>query len=83
MKLIDASFNGTLVKEVLSVRKTSVEYSAIDQNDLTAHSIKDGDDNDDSQMLLKRRTNICYCVLRLARHGELFKFLEYTEKFSD
>lgn len=34
-------------------------------------------------MVIKRKSNVCYCVLKLARHGELFKILEHTEKFSD
>lgn len=32
---------------------------------------------------MKRKTNICYCVLKLAAHGELFKLLESTERFTD
>lgn len=34
-------------------------------------------------MIVKRKTNICYCVLKLAKYGELFKILENTEKFTD
>lgn len=30
VKLIDASFDGTIVKEALSVRKTSAEYSVVE-----------------------------------------------------
>ncbi len=33
--------------------------------------------------IVKRKTNICYCVLKLAAHGELYKMLECTEKFSE
>lgn len=29
VKLLDASFNGTLIKEAIPIRKTSVDYTAI------------------------------------------------------
>jgi hypothetical protein len=81
---MDASFNGTLVKEVLSVRKTSVEHSMIEQVETSFSTLmRDGEETEGEQILLKRKTSICYCVLKLARHGELFKFLEHTDKFSD
>ena len=33
--------------------------------------------------IVKRKTNVCYCVLKLAGHGELFKIVESTDKFSE
>ena len=83
VRFIDASFNGTLVKEIIAVRKTSVEYSALDYVDTRGQCLKDGDDNDENSMFIKRKTGVCYCVLKLARHGELFKILEHTDKFTD
>jgi hypothetical protein len=29
----------------------------------------------------RRETGVCYCVLKLAERGELFTFIEYTDKF--
>jgi hypothetical protein len=85
---MDASFTGTLIKEALSVRKPSIEYSKIELTD--SHTLTGSDENltnaevDDAQgVVIKRKTNVCYCVLKLARHGELFKVLEHTDKFSD
>jgi len=34
-------------------------------------------------VIVKRKTNLCYCVLKLAGHGELYKMLENTDKFSE
>jgi hypothetical protein len=82
VKILDASFNGTILKEAIPIRKTSVEHSVLEMVDnLNIKSNKDGDENDDNSIFIKRKTNICYCVLKLAKHGELFKFLEYTDKF--
>jgi hypothetical protein len=32
---------------------------------------------------IKRKTPICYYVMKLAEFGELFKFIEHTDKFSE
>lgn len=32
---------------------------------------------------VRRKTSICYCVLKLAGHGELYKMVEATEKFPE
>ena len=36
-----------------------------------------------SPQIIKRKTNVCYCVLKLAGHGELYKIVECTDKFSE
>lgn len=33
--------------------------------------------------IVKRKINVCYCVLKLAGHGELYKIVECTDKFSE
>jgi hypothetical protein len=38
---------------------------------------------EEGQIVVKRKSNVCYIVLKLARHGELYKMLEHTDKFSD
>lgn len=84
VKLIDASFDGTIVKEALSVRKTSLDHSVMEHIETSCiQRMKRGEEDEEDQVILKRKTGVCYCVLKLARHGELFKFLENTEKFSD
>jgi serine/threonine protein kinase len=84
VKILDASFNGTLIKEAIPIRKTSIEHSVLDLvENLNIKTSKDGDDFEENSIYVKRKANICYCVLKLAKHGELFKFLEYTEKFQE
>ena len=67
VQLLSASFNGTLLKEEDSLRKLSVEQSALD----------------DDAVVCRRKTNVCYCVLKLASLGELYKMVEGTERFSE
>lgn len=35
-----------------------------------------------NSVAIKRKSKICYCVLKLVPFGELYQFLENTEKFS-
>jgi serine/threonine protein kinase len=87
VKLIDASFKGTIIKEGFSVRKSSVDHSKIDTEFLQAQKLEEiihsTNPAVEDSFIIKRKANICYCVLKLARNGELFKILEYTDKFSD
>lgn len=34
-------------------------------------------------IVMKRKTNICYYVMKLASYGELFKLVQGTERFSE
>lgn len=80
VKLLGASFNGTIIKEAVPIRKTSVDHTAICHVDTSLHfEKKDGEEVDENIIFVKRKTNVCYCVLKLAAHGELFKLLESTE----
>jgi serine/threonine protein kinase len=74
VKLLDASLNGTLIKERVSVRTLR---DSIDRGERGPQS------EEEDISLIKRKTNICYCVLNLVKFGELYKFLELTDKFSD
>ena len=76
VKLIDASFNGTLIKERVSLRAERESHERSER-------VPQNEQEEEDYLLVKRKTNICYCVLKLVRFGELFKFLEHTEKFSD
>lgn len=52
-----------------SVRKNSDSY----------HS----EDIADEPLVLKRQGPICYYVMNLAKHGDLFRLVEYNERFSE
>lgn len=32
---------------------------------------------------IKRKQNVCYYVMQLAEYGELFRFIEHTDRFSE
>ena len=32
---------------------------------------------------VKRKYKVCYYVMKLAEYGELFRFIEHTDKFSE
>ena len=81
VKLLYSSFNGTLIKEAIPLRKESVEQSAIET--INTETKEDAENLEDQLIIIKRKTNICYCVLKLVRYGELYKILENTEKFND
>ena len=61
--------------------KSAVHYSEEDRDQMIDTTSKDLESKE--TVLVKRKTNLCYCVLKLAAHGELYKMLECTEKLSD
>ena len=66
VSLVDASFDGVLVKTVHSgcgLRQAEEEEP-------------------DEQPADRRKTKVCYSVLKLVKCGELFQFLESSERFS-
>ena len=63
-----------------SVKSVS-HYSEEDRDQVINTTSKDIEPTE--TVLVKRKTNLCYCVLKLAAHGELFKMLECTDKLSD
>jgi serine/threonine protein kinase len=80
VRIIDASFNGTMIKEEIQSEIANRNSLPNDEKDFTIR------DRSDSQQIfhnvIKRKTKVCYCVLKLVQYGELFQFLESTEKFS-
>lgn len=63
VRLLDASFNGTLIKESLLLGDKA--------------QVKEDNDQDqepvvEQTVVQRRKTKICYCVLKLVRYGELF-----------
>lgn len=98
VKLLHASFNGTLLKEepdasYSQIRKPSVEQSAITMHleeedegrvvDTTSSYQYRTDLDYENMVTVKRKTNVCYCVLKLATHGELYKMVESTDRFTE
>lgn len=70
-KIIEAQFNGTITKQ--------------HQNENTSLSFKEKESNDDSVQVKEyvESVNICYCVMKLAELGELYQFIEHTDRFSE
>ncbi|CDW84194.1 protein kinase domain containing protein [Stylonychia lemnae] len=84
VRIIDASLDGTLIKEEIhsSNSQTHASDSDLNQgNQIRQQNSKKEIDQEDN-IIIKRKNKICYCVLKLVRYGELFQFLESTEKFS-
>jgi serine/threonine protein kinase len=75
-KIIEASFEGIIVKESMT------NESVAKQNDP-----KDDEQSMQSQSekadRVKRKTNVCYYVMKLAEYGEIFRFIEHTDRFSE
>jgi hypothetical protein len=53
-------------------------------------SPKPSGDNKEEQLvntknidIVKRKTSICYLVMKLAEYGELYRFVEHTDRFSE
>jgi serine/threonine protein kinase len=82
VKIFDASFSGTMIKEAYPVRKSSIERSLISMQDCRIDTFT-SDRDDESSLILKRTDKICYCVLKLAENGELYKMIESTDRFSE
>jgi len=69
------------VSTITTTVKSVAHYSEEDRDKVIDTTSKDIESSE--TVLVKRKTNLCYCVLKLAAHGELFKMLECTEKLSD
>ena len=41
------------------------------------------EENRQEYLTVKRKTDICYYVMKLAEYGELFSFIEHTDRFDD
>lgn len=73
-KILEASLNGVLVKEYAKPTVNDKEVSnsgVLEEMEGT------------SFQKIRRKSNICYYVMRLAEHGELYKFIEHTDRFSE
>ena len=38
---------------------------------------------DDEYFIVKRKAEVCYYVMKLAEYGELYSFIEHTDRFSE
>ena len=59
VKMIEASFSGTLSQEF----QTGDDESDVKREDVSL--------------------NVCYAVLEFAQHGEVFSFVEHSDRFSE
>ena len=94
VKLIDASFDGTLVKEMICdedrahSKKAQSSPQAIQNSkklDPKKHGYdytSDGSDNSD-RIVLKRKGQKVYYVMKWAQYGDLYSMIELSERFSE
>jgi serine/threonine protein kinase len=73
-KIIEASLNGMQVKQYPMTSQELDEEEGTPKEDLftTPYTEK-----------IRRKGPICYYVMKLADYGELFKFIEHTDRFSE
>lgn len=71
-RIKEASFDGVLIKE--SIVNDSSPKPSESKSQLV---------NTNTTEIVKRKTNICYYVMKLAEYGELFRFVEHTDRFSE
>ena len=38
---------------------------------------------EEEYLVVKRKTEVCYYVMKLAEYGELYSFVEHTERFDE
>ena len=80
VRLLDCSFSGTLIVEKIEIRKASVDLSKIEE--IRKQEQEEQQRYNDDDKPIKKKSNICYAVFKLARYGELYKIIEKTDKFS-
>jgi serine/threonine protein kinase len=73
-KIIEASFEGVIVKES-STNNSTPKPSDINQDQDKVDTLRDDK--------VRRKENICYYVMKLAEYGELYRFIEHTDRFSE
>lgn len=44
---------------------------------------KKHDNIEEEYLVVKRKTEVCYYVMKLAEYGELYSFVEHTERFDE
>lgn len=84
IKIKDASFDGTIVKEIClesscSSDETSDDRVLLQLKYLSLHN----ESNSDDSRIIKRQHPICYYVMSFARYGELYRLIEMNERLSD
>eukprot|EP00347_Sterkiella_histriomuscorum_P001022 403373639 len=83
-KIIASSFDGVLITEPYSNdqdQKNSCLSNA--KENCSGKSIGDDDILDVNSSKIKRKKNVCYYVMKFAEYGELFKFIEHTDRFTE
>lgn len=38
---------------------------------------------EDEYLIVKRKSEVCYYVMKLAEYGELYSFIEHTDRFTE
>jgi serine/threonine protein kinase len=65
------------------------DYDLDDPNHVTNKDIEDKlqhvqlDEAKERYLIVKRKTNLCYYVMKLAEYGELYSFIEHTDRFEE
>ena len=40
-------------------------------------------EEEEEYVIVKRKTEVCYYVMKLAEYGELYSFIEHTDRFNE
>ncbi len=65
------------------------DYDLDDPNHATNKDIEDKlqhiqlDEAKEGYQIVKRKANLCYYVMKLAEYGELYSFIEHTDRFEE
>jgi len=86
VKIKAASFDGTLVKEL--IKPAGVDEEGTGKQ--VSRSLQklmgtncSNSDSSDTQQVLKRKTKVCYYVMKLAEYGELYRLVDMNERLSE
>lgn len=88
VKILDASFDGTIIKEQLvseNQDKDEMEEYCDEQDE--EQILQKGKERKHERpcnfKLLKKKVHLCYYVMKLAEFGELYSYIEHTDRFEE
>lgn len=76
-KILEASFDGVISKYPINNDISSPLAEERDKGELKTQ------DECESSPKFKKTFKVCYYVMKLAEYGELFRFIEHTDRFSE
>jgi serine/threonine protein kinase len=86
-KILDSSFEGEIITEPIDGCSNATSLNA-NNSPISCCEKSESKSNEEMVQLTslakyKRKQNVCYYVMKLAEFGELFQFIEHTDRFSE